>query len=206
MHSIWHNVEQNTDEWQALRCGIVTASNFGPVMANEPNAFGEPAKRYALQLALERITGKKAAQGFSNEHTERGHEQEPFARLLYEQEHFCDVNNGGFFQRGNVGDSPDGLIKPNGCLELKSVIAPVHYANLRRGAIDPAYKWQIIGHIWLTERDWCDFGSYCAEFPEDKQLIVYRTERADLVDKIELLETRLVKFEELVLKTIEEIK
>ena len=49
---IWHDVEQNGEEWDALRLGKATASNFGLIMANDGKAFGEPAKRYALQLAL----------------------------------------------------------------------------------------------------------------------------------------------------------
>lgn len=89
------DVPQNTDEWQALRLGKVTASNFGCFMANEGKAFGDPAKRYALQIALEISTGRKAEASFSNEHMERGHEQEPVARMLYEEETFSDVSNGG---------------------------------------------------------------------------------------------------------------
>ena len=67
----FHDVQQNTDEWQALRLGKATASNFACIMANDGKAFGDPAKRYALQLALELATGKKAEYSFSNEHMER---------------------------------------------------------------------------------------------------------------------------------------
>ena len=68
---IWHDVEQNGEEWDALRMGKATASNFGLIMANEGKAFGEPAKRYALQLALEQIKGSKSEFGFSNDHMDR---------------------------------------------------------------------------------------------------------------------------------------
>ncbi len=77
------DVEQNTDAWFGPRLGKATASYFGCFMANDGKAFGEPAKRYALQLALERMTGKRAEFSFSNEHMERGHEQEGDARDLY---------------------------------------------------------------------------------------------------------------------------
>ena len=120
---IWHDVEQNGEEWDALRLGKATASNFGLIMANDGKAFGEPAKRYAIQLALEQIKGCKSEFGFSNEHMERGHEQEPIARMLYEEMNFVDVDNGGFFDHETYGDSPDGLVGQDGLVEIKSVIA-----------------------------------------------------------------------------------
>jgi hypothetical protein len=175
----FHDVQQNTDTWMALRCGKATASNFACFMANDGKAFGEPAKRYALQIALEISTGKKAEFSFSNEHTERGHEQEPVARMLYEQERFVSVDNGGFFCWGDYGDSPDGLVKKDGVVEIKSVIAPTHYATLLRGNFDPTYRWQLVGHLDCTAREWVDFVSYCADFPEDKQLIVHRLHREE---------------------------
>lgn len=191
---IFHDVQQNTDEWQALRCGKATASNFACIMANDGKAFGDPAKKYALQLALERITGRKADYSFSNEHMERGHEQEPIARMLYEEEHFCTVTNGGFFDCGLYGDSPDGLVGKNGAIEIKCVVAPTHYATLTRGSFDPAYRWQLVGHLDCTGRDWVDFASYCADFPEDQQLIVHRLTKSDCQSELERLAFRRNEF------------
>ena len=201
----WIDVQQNTDEWQVLRLGKATASQFGCFMANYGAAFGEPAKRYALQLALERLTGKRAEHGFSNEHTERGHEQEPVARMLYAEEHFCDVDNGGFFDCGQYGDSPDGLVADEGVIEIKSVLAPVHYANIQRGSYDPAYKWQLVGHLDCTGRQWVDFISYCSDFPEDKQLCVYRLHREDCEDELRMLAERRAEFLLRVVKTMNQI-
>ncbi len=191
---IFHNVEQNTDEWLNLRIGKATASKFGTFMANEGKAFGEPAKDYALQIALEISTGKKAEFGFSNDHTERGHEQEPVARMLYEEENFVTVSNGGFFDCGEYGDSPDGLVGLDGGIEIKSVIAKTHYATLRRGSFDPSYRWQLVGHLDCTGLEWFDFVSYCSEFPESKQLITHRI-YADMVrDEIKRLRDRRGEF------------
>lgn len=202
---LWHDVEQNTDAWQQLRTGKATASNFGCFMANEGKAFGDPAKKYALQIALELATGRKAEFSFSNDHTERGHEQEPVARMLYENEHFVEVSNGGFFDHETHGDSPDGLIGDDGVLEIKSVTAAVHYATLRRGSFDPAYRWQLIGHLDCTARDWVDFVSYCSEFPEASQLIVYRLQRRDAADEIQRLRARRAEFLTLVQQTLDSI-
>lgn len=202
----FHDVQQNTDEWMALRLGKATASNFACFMANEGKAFGDPAKRYALQIALEIMTGQKAEHSFSNEHTERGHEQEPVARMLYEEETFCTVSNGGFFDWDSYGDSPDGLVGDDGVIEVKSVIAPTHYATLTRGSFDPSYRWQLIGHLDCTGRQWVDFISYCADFPEGQQLIVHRLWRRDVEDEIKRLRARRTEFLGLVNQTVETIR
>ncbi|AJB61624.1 lambda exonuclease family protein [Enterobacter hormaechei] len=198
---IWHDVEQNGEEWDALRLGKATASNFGLIMANEGKAFGEPAKRYALQLALEQIKGCKSEFGFSNDHMERGHEQEPIARMLYEEMNFVDVDNGGFFDHETYGDSPDGLVGQNGLVEIKSVIAATHYSTLTRGSFDPAYRWQLVGHLDCSGRDWVDFISYCSDFPDGKQLIVYRLTAAECESEIVRLRARRKDFLELVADT-----
>jgi len=197
----FHDVEQNTEEWMSLRLGKVTGSNFATIMANYGKAFGDPAKKYAVQLALEQINRRKSDQSFTNAHTERGHEQEPIARMLYEQDRFCDITNGGFFCWGCYGDSPDGLVGDDGVVEIKSVISSVQYATLERGAPDPAYKWQIVGHLDCTNRQWVDYVSFCADFPDDNQNIVYRIERADVLEELEMLRTRRTEFLSLVQHT-----
>lgn len=201
----FHDVAQNTEEWELLRLGKPTASNFGTFMANYGKDFGDPAKRYALQIALERLTGKKAEHAFSNDHMERGHEQEPIARMLYAEEHFCDVLNGGFFDCGTHGDSPDGRVGESGVIEIKSVIAFTHYANMQRGGYDPAYKWQLVGHLDCTGRDWVDFVSFCIDFPRDYQLCVYRLNREDCEHEIKMLHERREQFLALVANTVKTI-
>jgi hypothetical protein len=191
------NVEQNTDEWYALRAGKLTSSNLSNVMANLGKAFGEPAKKYAVNIAIEQITGNPISSNYSNDHMERGHEQEPIARNLYEQELFCEVTNGGFFDGGFIGCSPDGLLE-DGVIEIKSVIPSVHFANIKRGSVDPAYKWQCIGNLQYTGREWLDFISFCADFPEDKQLFTHRLYSEKLTEEFKILNDRTHEFESLV--------
>ncbi len=192
------DVKQNTDEWRDLRVGKITSSKLNIVMANYGKSFGEPAKKYATILAVERITKKSAQQNFTNEHMERGHIQEPIARMKYEETFFCDVSNGGFFDFHIIGCSPDGLVGNDGLIEIKSVIAPVHYSNLIRNNVDPAYKWQCYANLWLTGREYLDFVSYCEEFPEDYQLFVYRINIKDLKDEISMLDQRISDFNRLI--------
>lgn len=190
----WHDVAQNSEEWFGLRIGKATASNFGTFMANMGKAFGDPARRYALQLALERVTGSKAEFSFKSDDMERGHIQEPVARMLYEDAQFVEVTNGGFFDCGTHGDSPDGLIGKHGVLEIKSVTAAVHWATVERGSFDPAYRWQLVGHLDCTGREWVDFASYCSDFPDDGQLIVYRQDRDDFKEELLQLTERRAEF------------
>jgi len=195
------DIEQNTDEWFALRSGLLTSSKLGLVMANGSKAFADPAKKYAINIAIEQITGKPIPSAFTNDHMLRGHEQEPIARALYEQQTFTDVSNGGFFKSDFIGCSPDGLVSDSGVIEIKSVIASTHYANVKRNGIDPAYKWQCIGNLKFTGADWLDFVSYCADYPEGMQLFINRIYPADFVEEFAMLDRRILEFEKLVIET-----
>ena len=196
---IWHNVQQNTDEWFGLRAGKVGGSSIGTIMANYGKDFGEPAKKLAVSVAVEQLTGTRQEQSYSNQHMERGHEQEPIARTLYEQETFSTVTNGGFIECSDlVGISPDGLVDDDGIVEIKSVVAHVQYSTIKRGSFDPAYKWQLFYNLQHSERDWIDYVSFCAEFPQGKRLFIYRIVRADCKEVFEMMNDRMQQFAELV--------
>lgn len=195
------DVEQNSDFWFELRAAKLTGSKFGTIMANNGKAFGEPAKKYAANIALEQITGKAISSDYSNAHMERGHEQEPLARMRYEEEFFCEVTNGGFFDCGDTGVSPDGLVGDDGLIEIKSVIPSVHYASIKRQSFDPAYRWQLIGNLKSTEREWIDFVSYCADYPYDKQLFVFRLNKEHYKKEFEQMAIRTALFLKLVSDT-----
>lgn len=197
----YHDIEQNTEEWLLMRSAKLTSSKLGVVMANYGKAFGEPAKKYAVDIAVEQITGEPIPSTYSNSHMERGHEQEPLARMLYEDETFCDVANGGFFGNDFVGCSPDGLVGNDGVIEIKSVIPSVHFANLRRQSVDPAYKWQCIGNLFFTGREWLDFISYCDTFPAEMKLFTYRLHREDMDENFKMIDERVSKFMEVIADT-----
>lgn len=192
------DIEQNTDEWLGLRAGKLTSSKMGCVMANYGKAFGLPAKKYAVNIAIEQITGNPIASTFSNDHMERGHEQEPIARMLYERKMFCEVSNGGFFESDFIGCSPDGLVNKDGVIEIKSVIAPVHFDSIKRNTVDPAYKWQCIANLYFTDREWIDFVSFCADFPTGKQLFIHRMFKTEYREEFEMIDERVESFKELV--------
>lgn len=194
----FHNVEQNTEEWFALRAGKLTSSSLACVMANFGKAFGEPAKKLAVNIALEQVTGRHTESSYTNEHMERGHEEEPLARALYEEETFCDVTNGGFFDCGFFGFSPDGLVGDDGIIEIKSAVPSAHFSRVKRQSLDPTYKWQCIANLKESDRDWLDFISYCGAFPPESRLYVYRLHRSECGKQFEQIDTRVPEFKGLV--------
>ena len=90
-------------------------------------------------------------------------------------------------------------------IEIKSVIESVHYANLTRCNVDPAYKWQCIGNMKFTERPWLDFISFCDTFPDDKKLFVYRLHSASYVEEYKMIDERTAEFYKLVNDTKQKI-
>lgn len=193
-----HKVEQNTDEWCQLRAGKITMSKLNVVMAKYPNAFGDPAKKYAIDLAVEQITEKPVKSSYSNAAMEHGHVLEPVAIAKYEQTTFSEVKPGGFFCDDKIGYSPDGLVN-DGLLEVKSSITThAHFERVRKRAIDSVYRWQVIGGLWCTDKPWIDFVSYCEDFPKDKQLFIYRAYATDFAEEFKMIDQRVSQFLELI--------
>jgi YqaJ-like viral recombinase domain len=202
---IFKDVEQNSEEWFNLRVGMVTTSNFAKFMANYGKAFGDPAVKYAFKLAKEQITGEKAdEESFTNAFMDAGHEWEPVAKDAYENDTFNKVSNGGFCQSEkykNVGGSPDGLIlNDKGGIEIKSVIDWTQRTTIKRNSFDPAYRWQILGNIWLCDLDYLDFISYGYNYTEEKKLFIHRVTREEYQEEIDKIEPRLIEFLELIEK------
>jgi len=201
----FHDIPQNEDLWFSERAGRVTGSALSKVMANFGKAFGEPAKAYAVNIALERITGEAIKSNYSNSHMDRGHEEEPIARRLYEDAKFTDVTNGGIWVLGKLAVSPDGMVGDDGVIEIKSVIASQQYKTLKGGKIPSSYRWQTVFELMVTGREWLDYVSYSSEFPEGRQLWIYRLFAKDLDKEFNMVQNRLNQFEELVEETMKKI-
>ena len=190
----FYDIKQNSEEWFELRKGIITGSKISCVMANNGKSFGEVAKKYAINLAIEQITNQRIESDFKNSHMIRGNDQEPLAITSYEEYNFIEVSNGGFYSDGVIGCSPDGLVADDGMIEVKSVIPTVQFANIKRQAIDPSYKWQIYFNLYVSGKDWIDFISYCDNYAPNKKLFIHRLYRSDLVDEFEEMKNRINEF------------
>ncbi len=173
---IYHNIQQNTDEWYQLRLGKFTASMFKDVMAKETTAT---YTNVIYQVVYEKLTGE-ITNGYTNEWMERGKELEPEARLWYEL-NFDEVLNGGFFCDDWVGASPDGLIGTEGLIEIKCPKPSTHIQYLIDNELPSIYQWQVQGQLFVTNRKWCDFVSY---HPRIKPLVIRVNRDEELISEL----------------------
>ena len=49
------DIQQNTDDWLQLRVGKIGGSSIGTIMACFGKAFGDPAHKLAIKLAVEQL-------------------------------------------------------------------------------------------------------------------------------------------------------
>jgi len=171
--------DQGTDEWFQARLGKATGSNFSAVLATVKSGEAATRKNYRVQLALERITGKRADGGYTNQAMQDGVAREPIARDLYEFSTGNTVEQVGFCLHDTLecGVSPDGLVRAAGMVEIKCPTPSVHLDYLLRTTPPPEYVAQIQGQLWVTDRQWVDFVTYNPDFPSNARFRVMRVER-----------------------------
>jgi len=155
---IIHMMPQQTPEWFAVKSGKMSASHATAIGNN-----GKGLDTYIRQIVKEMICGKK--EGYTNKDIERGNELEPIARMSYEFEYSCTVNQVGFIEHNEfIGCSPDGLINEDGGLELKARNEDIHFGLLLGDSVDSSAIWQMNMCMLITGRKWWDFGSYNPNF------------------------------------------
>ncbi|MFH1525607.1 MAG: lambda exonuclease family protein [Bacteroidota bacterium] len=152
-----HNFEQGTPEWQQVRCGKFTASNFAKLfMAASTKGYQD----YINNVVFERLTGKQA-EAYTNEWMLRGSELEAEARISYESRTFNIVEQVGFVEYSEwIGASPDGLIDADGLIEIKCPKHTTVIEYLLSDKIPKDYYWQMQGQMMVTDRKWCDYFIY----------------------------------------------
>lgn len=181
---------QRSPEWFAARCGKVTGSAVSDVLAKVKAGESTGRVNYRAQLVVERITGSPAGGDYTNAAMQRGTDLEPFARAAYEVATGSLALESGFWHDDNIGASPDGLIDDDGLLEIKCPSLATHFGYLKAGTVPSKYVPQIQMQMYVTGRAWCDFVSFCPEYPEHLRLLVVRCKRdeeyiANMVVEIE---------------------
>jgi hypothetical protein len=196
---IIHDVQQNTDEWIALKLGKFSASSCADLLM-KPDTKGYQG--LIRRIVEERITGKPAEGGWKgNKFTERGHELEPIAIQAYELETFNKVTPIGFVERDeNSGCSPDGWVGFDTSLQVKNPIFSTQLDYLQTQDIPGDYYKQMQFELWVCEREKNIFYSYHPHLPS-VMLLATRDEKM-----IKEIETRLQIAIEDVEKQIKQIK
>ena len=174
-----HDIEQGSDDWLALRRGVITASTISRLLTGTGKpANNDTSRAQLLQLLAERITGGSEA-SFYGDDMARGHLPEPFARDIY-AEHRAPVQECGFvtadFDGTVIGYSPDGLVGDDGLIEIKSPKQKNHLRSLLSDEVPAEYVPQVQTGLAVTGRAWCDFITYAPGLP----LFVKRCQRNEL--------------------------
>lgn len=187
-------MEQRTDEWFAARLGKVSASRVAEVIAKTKTGPSASRRNYAVELALERITGTRQER-YQNAAMQRGTDLEPLARAAYEAATGQLVEEVGFILHPSIksaGASPDGFVGGDGLVEIKVPNSATHLDTMLAGKADAQYLPQMHWQMACTGRKWCDFVSFDPRFPEEKQLLIARVHRDEVV--ITELEAEVTKF------------
>lgn len=183
-------MDQGTPEWFAARLGKVTASRIVDVMMKETLAGYQ---NYRAQLVCERLTGTMT-ETFTSAAMQHGTNTEPQARAFYELETGLTVDQVGFINHPSLlmaGASPDGTVGADGLVEIKCPQPATHIKTLTGAAIDRKYVLQMQWQMACTERDWCDFVSFCPSLPDAMQIFRKRVDRdAEAVEEITAAVTR----------------
>lgn len=180
-------MEQRSEEWYEARRGMITASCFGDIMSNGRGGMSKTAESLLHTLLAEHLTGQPR-ENISSKALDWGTEHEDDAVAEYELLTGNLVESEGFLLHPleeMVGSSPDGLVGDDGLIEVKCPHnSRVHVKNLVSREIPSEYYWQVVGNIWVTGRDWCDFISYDPRMPEHRLVIVrYERDEKD-IDKL----------------------
>lgn len=169
-----------------------------------PAEASDIARRYAADMAIERISGKPFGIPAKTWLLERGHELERQARMVYEERNKCFVTEAGLcvLDGAPFGYSTDGLIDDEeGLIEIKCPIAGDKIIDMWMAGDISEYEHQMQGGMWITGRKWCDLIMYCPDLGNcHKDLFVKRIHRDEaFIDNMVL---ELARFEGMVDKML----
>lgn len=199
--------EQGSPEWLLARLGCPSGSGFSKLVTTS----GKPsttAETYINELIAEKVIGQ-IPENNPNEWMQRGTALEPDARAFYEFDRDVEVTEVGFCMHDTLecGISPDGLVGDDGGLEIKCPKPSTHIKYLRNQAgylqkkkPPTEYYQQVMGCLWITEREWWDFLSYHPSLPP----MLVRVERDE--EYIKLLAAEVEKACEIIENQVQYIR
>jgi len=172
-HIKYHpEIEQGSDEWLAVRCGILTASNVKHIVSKKTDKkTGEVTFKipdddkmwsHVYELAAQRVNNF-VEPTFIGHDMMRGHEDEIYACIEYEK-HYSALERCGFITNDKygfkIGYSPDALVGHDGLIECKSRRQKFQFETISEYKVPDEYVLQLQTGLLVSERKWIDFVSY----------------------------------------------
>jgi hypothetical protein len=153
---IFHDVAQYSEEYDRLRRGIPTSSNFHKIVTPQ----GNPSKQwreYACVLIAERILQHRI-EFYNSPAMERGLIVEAEAADWYEFDQDLTVQRIGFItdDERTTGCSPDRLVGDGGLLEIKAPLTHTQVEYWISGELSERFRPQLQGQLYITQRSWVD--------------------------------------------------
>ena len=183
-------MEQYSKEWFAARMGKITSSTIHNLMVEpklktdkDAGNLSSTSKEYLNGKLAERLTGVQ--RDFKSDATTHGLEMEFEAIKYYETITEKNVETCTYIEciSGLYGGTPDGLTAM-GIVQIK---CPYNYVNhLNYGLVNSQeyfkkkykeYYWQCQSDMLVSEREYCDFVSYCPDMPEGLKMFIIKLDR-----------------------------
>jgi len=161
-------VIQGSDEWLALRRGILTASEMKLIITPTLKiANNDKSRSHLYELLSQRISGY-VEPGYVSDDMLRGYDDEDRARQAYTK-HYAPARQVGFVTNDEwgfvLGYSPDALVGDDGQIECKSRRQKFQIETIIADEVPADYMIQLQTGLLVTGRKWCDFISYCGGLP-----------------------------------------
>lgn len=159
-----YDVIQDTDEWRALRRGLITGSIMGQLVTPSTMkiADNKDTRTIIYELAAQRLMSEME-ENFQSWDMVRGKKEEVLAKDLYSR-YYKQVKDCGFITNDRfgfkIGYSPDGLVGDDGGIEAKSRVAKYQVKTIIDGLMPIEFLPQVQSFFLVSERKWCDFISY----------------------------------------------
>jgi hypothetical protein len=159
----------HTDEWYKARAGRVTGSQAFRFLGGSA-----AQKTYLYELIEEVAIGY--SRNFQSFEMEYGLKMEPVAISLYQLLH-SNVEPSYFVIQGRYkGCTPDGFIHDDGIIEVKCPTRVANHIKYIEEGPDKKHYQQMMFNMYICEKSYCDFISYCDKVSPEKRLHVQRIE------------------------------
>jgi putative phage-type endonuclease len=170
---------QQSAQWFQDRIGKLTASAMSMAMDfTAKGAEGAKRKQLKIDILAERMTDI-IREVYVTPAMQHGTDTEPAAKLAYEAATGAKVMPAPFVPHPtieNFGASPDGMIHPDGLLEVKCPTTSKFIAWKLAGVVPDEHKPQMLAQLACTRRKWVEFVAFDPRMPEGKRLFIRRYE------------------------------